>query len=101
MSTPATLDPAKQPTIQYEQLTLVDGAKHQIVWGGGRVPSLFRAETAQALSTAPDGKTVYEIRTLVGGISGHLFKRIMSASMQSAVDDMADALKQRAENSSN
>ncbi|KAI0759023.1 hypothetical protein C8Q74DRAFT_1221612 [Fomes fomentarius] len=96
MAIPATLDPAKQPTVQYEQLTVLDGAKHQIVWGGGRIPSLFRAETAQALSTA-DGKTVYELRALVGGVSGHLFKLIMSASMRSTLDDMADALKQRAE----
>lgn len=97
MVTPADVNSKKNPTVVNEHVTKVDPASHQIVWGGGRLPTLFRAELAQALSTTPDGKTRYENRHVFSGVSGHVIRTFMGKTMQDAAQATADALKQRAE----
>ncbi|TBU31290.1 hypothetical protein BD311DRAFT_804782 [Dichomitus squalens] len=97
VQTPATLDNAKQPVVLYEHITLVDHANHRIIWGGGRLPSIFRAEHAQALSATSDGKTLYEVRHAFGGLSGYLMRRVVGGTMPQGLQATVDALKKKAE----
>ncbi|TBU46480.1 hypothetical protein BD309DRAFT_1017036 [Dichomitus squalens] len=97
VQTPATLDNAKQPLVLYEHVTLVDHANHRIIWGGGRLPSIFGAEHAQTLTATSDGKTLYEVRHAFGGLSGYLMRRVVGGTMPQGLQATADALKTRAE----
>ena len=97
MLTPPALDSPKKPMVVYERLSAVDAAAHRVVWGGGRMPSLFRAQRAHALSTTPAGATLYEARAVSAGAAGYLIRRFMAESMRECLRAMADALKKRAE----
>ncbi|KAI1789734.1 hypothetical protein LXA43DRAFT_1062686 [Ganoderma leucocontextum] len=100
MQMPPSLETSKKPTVGYEHVGLVDHATHRVTWGGGRVPNLFRAEHSHALSATGDGKTLCETRHVFGGLSGYPIKCFMSRTMRQCLEDMLNALKQRAETQS-
>ena len=97
MQHPPSLDPKKKPTVTLEQVTVVDHDTHRIVWSGGRLPALFRAEHAHALAVADNGMTCYETRAIFGGLTGSGIKRFMGSTIEQCNEAMADALKKRAE----
>ncbi len=100
MQMPPSLDTSKKPMIRYECITLVDHATHRLTWGAGRVPTLFRGEHSHALSVTPDGKTLCEMRYVIGGLLRYPVKRFMSTTLQQCLQEMSNALKQRAEGKS-
>ena len=97
MQMPPGLQSSSKPHLAHETLSVVDPAAYQFVWGGGRMPSVFRGHTAQALSTTADGKTRYEIRKALGGASAYLMRRLMGQTLQDCCQALAEALKQRVE----
>ncbi|KAI0742847.1 hypothetical protein C8Q80DRAFT_1108647 [Daedaleopsis nitida] len=97
MQMPPSMDTTKKPSIAYEQVSVVDSESHRITWGGGRVPALFRAETAIVLSATANNKTRLEMRNAFGGASGYVIKGFMGGTMRDCSQSMVDALQQRAE----
>ena len=97
MQTPPDIHSTKKPAVHYETIYAVDPKAHTIIWGGGRLPALFRAEHAHTLSTIAEEKTRYETRASFAGVSAYPVRRFMGESIEVANRAMAEALKKRAE----
>lgn len=100
MQMPPSLETSRKPMVRYEHITLVDDLAHKVTWGTGRVPTLFHGEHSHALSLLSNGKTLYETRYVLGGLLGYPVKAVMSTTMHRCLEEMSNALKQRAEGKS-
>lgn len=96
MMLPPSLDLNTKPMIAEELIIDVDHENYRFGFRSPSVSVLFRAERYIGLSEV-NGKTRFEMREVAGGLMSVPFRFLFATKAQQASDEMAKALKERAE----
>ncbi|KZV88460.1 hypothetical protein EXIGLDRAFT_696637 [Exidia glandulosa HHB12029] len=95
-----TLDPSVKPQDAVELIISVDAANRRWAYRSHSTGPIFRAERSFAVSPIDERTTLFEMRDVIGGVVGRAAGWWFGGKMTLIQEEMAKALKKRAESMS-